>query len=180
MEHSKLDVIEKLSQIFFQETLIMNSAIDIEKEKSKVILQAKSNRLNELSKRSDELLNSLIQLERERYNLVENLIEIYKDRIHSREITLSNFIKVLYEIQNDYHDKQQYQKDIDQLLNALEKFKQSSNELKQEVEINQKLLQRTKSIISNLIESIEKKDKTYINFKNKRVTSNALLINHSI
>lgn len=180
MENVKPDIIKKLFQIFFQETHIMNTAINIEKEKNQAILQAKSKKLIELSKRSDELLNSLIQLETQRYSFIENLIESYKDKIYSNEVTISNFIKILYEIQNDYFDKLQYQEDIEQLLSSLEKFKQSANELKQEVEINQKLLLRTKNIISNLVESIEKRDKTYGNSKNKKITSSALLINQSI
>ncbi|MFN3604265.1 MAG: hypothetical protein ACK4UJ_06125 [Leptonema sp. (in: bacteria)] len=174
--------ISKLSNIFLKETNIMNSAIEIEKEKSKAILEAKTHKLQELTKKSDELLNSLIQLEQERFALVSNLIETYRNRIpyKSNGITISNFIMVLQEIQRSTSDIEGNKNIIDDLIIILENFKLSVNELKQEVEINQKLLNRTKNIIANLVDKIEQKDKTYGGNKNKKISSQAILVNQSI
>lgn len=158
----------------------MNSAIEIEKEKSKNILQAKTHKLQQLTKQSDELLNSLIQLEKERYSLIGNLISSYKDRIKSNDITISNFIKVLEEVKKMNPNSEQYDKIINDLIETLEKFKESVENLKKEVEINQKLLNRTKIIINNLIDNIEQKDKTYGKDKTKKLASKALLVNQSI
>lgn len=174
-----LYMLVSLNKIFKEEVLILKEAIDLEKEKGKAILHAKAQRLQELTKKSDDLLHSLIDIENQRYTMIGELIEKYKERLHISSINLTNFIKVIQELKNENQSNLKTWEDtIDDLILTLKNFKESAQNLKEEVETNQKLLMRTKNVITNLLDKIEKNDKTYIN--RRRVVSNALLINQSV
>ncbi len=177
--HEKsLSILENLNKIFKEEIMILKEAIDLEKEKGKAILHAKAQKLRELTKKSDDLLHSLIEIENQRYTIIGELIDKYKDRLQSTSINLTNFIKVLEELKKE-NQVDLWEKTIDSLIITLKNFKESAQYLKEEVETNQKLLLRTKNVISNLLDKIEKEDKTYLNSKRKMV-SNALLVNQSV
>lgn len=177
---SSLQIINNIVKIFKQEMDMIKDAINLEKEKGEAILHAKANRLRELTKKSDELLHSLIEIENQRYTMIGNLIERYKDRLESSSINLTNFIRVLEELKKEnQRDLELWEKTIDDLIQALRSFKESAQNLKEEVETNQKLLMRTKNVITNLLDELEKNDKTYFNNKRKAI-SNAILLNQSI
>ncbi len=174
-----LKKLKEISSIITEEMNIIKKAIEIEKEKGEVILKAKTSRLQELTNRSNELLNSLIEIENTRYTLIGELIEKYKNRLSSTQINITNFLSAIREIKNDSNNNDQWEKTIDNLIINLKEFKYSTEQLKSEVETNQKLLTRTKTIISDILDKIEKKDKTYL--KNKKIKAgNSLLINQSI
>jgi uncharacterized protein YukE len=173
--------IELLKNLFKEEMMLLQKAIEIEKEKGQTILQAKAKRLQELTQRSDELLNSLILVENQRYTLIGELIEKYQHRLHSDSVNITNFLQVLREIKKEQNqNSNEWEKVIDDLIYHLKEFKKSAEQLKQEVETNQKLLIRTKNIVSDILDNFEKKDKTYITTKKQNITNNALLINHSV
>lgn len=178
---TSINKVQEISKAFKEEMMLLQKAIEIEKEKGKAILQAKTKRLQELTQRSDELLHSLIEVENQRYTLIGELIAQYKDRLNSTNINLTNFLTVIKEIKNETKNNQNlWEKTIDDLLKNLKHFKESVESLKIEVETNQKLLIRTKNIVSDIIDKIEQKDKTYLNHKKNSVSSNALLVNQSV
>lgn len=174
-----LYMLVSLNKIFKEEVLILKEAIDLEKEKGKAILHAKAQRLQELTKKSDDLLHSLIDIENQRYTMIGELIEKYKERLHISSINLTNFIKVIQELKNENQSNlKTWEETIDDLILTLKNFKESAQNLKEEVETNQKLLMRTKNVITNLLDKIEKNDKTYTN--RRKTVSNALLVNQSV
>ncbi|GIX41245.1 MAG: hypothetical protein KatS3mg129_0978 [Leptospiraceae bacterium] len=178
---TSINKVQEISKVFKEEMMLLQKAIEIEKEKGKAILQAKTKRLQELTQRSDELLHSLIEVENQRYTLIGELIAQYKDRLNSTNINLTNFLTVIKEIKNETKNKQNlWEKTIDDLLKNLKHFKESAESLKIEVETNQKLLIRTKNIVSDIIDKIEQKDKTYLNHKKNSISSNAILVNQSV
>lgn len=178
---TSINKVQEISKVFKEEMMLLQKAIEIEKEKGKAILQAKTKRLQELTQRSDKLLHSLIEVENQRYTLIGELIAQYKDRLNSTNINLTNFLTVIKEIKNETKNKQNlWEKTIDDLLKNLKHFKESAESLKIEVETNQKLLIRTKNIVSDIIDKIEQKDKTYLNHKKNSISSNAILVNQSV
>ncbi len=175
-------ILENLHRIFQEEVELMTEALEVEKQKSMAILQAKTQLLKELTQKSDELLKEMIKIENQRYTLLENLFEQYKDRIQGMGMNLSSLIKIIETLKEETKDsiqKKKWEDNIESLITILKQFRDTTESLKSEVITNQKLLQRTKNIISNLIDQVEKKDQTYDLKKSKRI-NHSYLVNQSI
>jgi hypothetical protein len=178
---SSIKKIQEITNVFKEEMMLIQKAIEIEKEKGKAILQAKTKKLQELTKRSDELLNSLIDVENQRYTIIGELIGKYQNRLESSKINLTNFLQVINEIKKESLDiKNEWEQSIDDLIYYIKEFKKSAENLRLEVETNQKLLMRTKMIVSEILDKLDQKDKTYLNFRKKNVSNNALIVNQSV
>ncbi|MCS7204284.1 MAG: hypothetical protein NZ853_01145 [Leptospiraceae bacterium] len=178
---SDIEALKEIQEVLHKELSLLQKATQIEKEKGSAILSAKAQKLQELTQKSNEFLHSLIEIENQRYTLIGNLISKYKDKISSSQLNISNFMKVIAIVKENSNPRESNQliEIIDGLIEILTRFRKQTEELKAEVEANQKLLHRTKKIVSEFLDEVEKKDKTYLR-SNKVKVSSSVLINQSI
>lgn len=179
---SHIKYLKAIHEVFLKEIALFQEAITIEKAKGSAILTANAKTVKELSEKSDRLLVSMIGVEKERLEMIDNLMDLYKKKLGFDDITITNFIKVLeaMKLENaiDKESEKEFQNTIEDLVKALELFRNRVEELKAEVEANQRLLLHTRRIVQKIIEDdIKKQDKLY-DKKKKQTTT--VLLNQSI
>lgn len=154
-------ILEQLRDAFDTEADILNQALSIEKQKTPIILQAQGKRLKELSDRSDLLLSDLSQLEEERHHLFQSFIESSLPNVEPR---IESFISALTQVKHSAQSRlssQEWPSMIQELILSVTHFRDTASALKKEVHANQQLLNKTRRVLQNVLNDIDKPSPAY-------------------
>lgn len=154
-------ILAQLRDAFDTEADLLNQALSIEKQKTPVILQAQGKRLKELSDRSDLLLSDLSQLEEERHHLFQSFIESNLPNVEPR---IESFISALTQVKESAAPRlstQEWPTLVQELISSVTHFRDTAGALKKEVQANQQLLNRTRRVIQNVMNEIDKPSPAY-------------------
>lgn len=157
-------ILEQLRDAFDAEADVLNEALSLEREKTPVILQARGKRLKELSDRSDALLADLARLEEERHKLFQSFITQNRQAFNDPAPGIESFIAALSNFKETPGvriSNAEWASLLDDLILSVSHFRDTAVNLKKEVYANQQLLNRTRRVIQNLMDDLEKPSPAY-------------------
>jgi transposase len=157
-------ILKQLRDAFDSEADVLNEALSLEREKTPVILQARGRRLKELSDRSDALLADLTRLEEERHALFQSFIEKNRKAFESTTPGIESFIAALQSLKESPDtsiSNAEWASLLDDLILSISNFRNTAIHLKKEVHANQQLLSRTRRVIQNLMDDLERPSPAY-------------------